>query len=728
MGDRNKVLKPYLSPVMVAAFSIGSAIGWGSLVVTNSNYLGKAGIAGSVIGLILSMVIMLVVARNYSYLIQIYPDSGGSYAFSREVFGHDYGFLTAWFLILTYLSILWANATSLPLFARYFIGPVFEFGKLYTIVGHDVYVGEMLLTAAGVLVVAFLCYISRKAAAYAMMILVGIIILTVTIVSVSAITGHSGVVDNSFIVDNKAVSQVIYIAMISPWAFIGFENISHSAEEFKFKRTGIYNILVASVIITTLLYILIVMLSVTAYPERYSSWMEYIKHCGELDGIEALPAFYAANHYLGANGVKILMAALLSLVFTSLIGNITATSRLLYAMGREGMISEKYGEVGRFRTPGRAILLIVISALIIPIIGRTAVGWVVDVTCIGAILIYGIVSACALKKARERNDAAEVFTGLLGLALMILAGLYTLIPNLISTGAIARETYILFIVWSILGFVFFRLLLGHDKSRKYGKSVIVWASLLTLILLISLIWMRQSIIEANAKLQSNIETYYEQHDTETADEDLEYIREQISDLERSGTRSILMALGMFGIAMVIMFSNHSYLSGRQRENDKILNTDPLTGVKSKHAFLTMVREADNKIINGNTEAFAVVVCDINGLKHVNDTHGHKAGDEYICAASDMICDIFRRSPVYRLGGDEFVAVLKGHDYEVRDKLMQLLHDRSERNIPLGSVVVAGGISEFRPGEDNHFHVVFDRADKLMYAEKRSLKNDGAITR
>ena len=164
MGDRNKVLKPYLSPVMVAAFSIGSAIGWGSLVVTNSNYLGKAGIAGSVIGLIVSMVIMLVVARNYSYLIQIYPDSGGAYAFSREVFGHDYGFLTAWFLILTYLSILWANATSLPLFARYFIGPVFKFGKIYTILGYDVYAGEMLLTAAGVLVAAFLCYISRKAA------------------------------------------------------------------------------------------------------------------------------------------------------------------------------------------------------------------------------------------------------------------------------------------------------------------------------------------------------------------------------------------------------------------------------------------------------------------------------------------------------------------------------------------------------------------------------------
>ena len=75
-----------------------------------------------------------------------------------------------------------------------------------------------------------------------------------------------------------------------------------------------------------------------------------------------------------------------------------------------------------------------------------------------------------------------------------------------------------------------------------------------------------------------------------------------------------------------------------------------------------------------------------------------------------------------------MAVLKGRDYEVKDKLMKMLHDRSAENISLGKVVVAGGVSEYRPGEDRHFHAVFDRADKLMYAEKMALKANGAITR
>ena len=81
---------------------------------------------------------------------------------------------------------------------------------------------------------------------------------------------------------------------------------------------------------------------------------------------------------------------------------------------------------------------------------------------------------------------------------------------------------------------------------------------------------------------------------------------------------------------------------------------------------------DAAMAAGKAESFSVVVCDVNGLKHVNDTLGHKAGDEYICAACDMICEIYDHSPVYRLGGDEFTVVLSGHDYDIREELLQML--------------------------------------------------------
>ena len=126
--------------------------------------------------------------------------------------------------------------------------------------------------------------------------------------------------------------------------------------------------------------------------------------------------------------------------------------------------------------------------------------------------------------------------------------------------------------------------------------------------------------------------------------------------------------------------------------------------------------------------FAVAVCDVNGLKVINDTLGHKAGDEHIIKASRMICDIFQHSPVYRTGGDEFVVILTGRDYLIRKELVLALHDRSVEHISTNDVVISGGLSDYRPGEDVSFHDVFERADALMYEEKKLLKGMGAITR
>ncbi len=119
---------------------------------------------------------------------------------------------------------------------------------------------------------------------------------------------------------------------------------------------------------------------------------------------------------------------------------------------------------------------------------------------------------------------------------------------------------------------------------------------------------------------------------------------------------------------------------------------------------------------------------MNGLKVINDTLGHKAGDEYILKASRMICDIFQHSPVYRTGGDEFVVILHGRDYLIRKELVLTLHDRSVEHISTNEVVISGGLSDYQPGLDNSFHDAFERADALMYEEKKLLKGMGAISR
>ena len=151
-------------------------------------------------------------------------------------------------------------------------------------------------------------------------------------------------------------------------------------------------------------------------------------------------------------------------------------------------------------------------------------------------------------------------------------------------------------------------------------------------------------------------------------------------------------------------------------------TDELTGVKNSTAFKEYVDQLDVRIAAKEPELqFAVVMFDINDLKQTNDTRGHTSGNAEIRETSRLICGTFQHSPVFRVGGDEFVAVLTGNDYAQRSVLMSVFHDVTDANRRSGSgPVVAAGMTEFGNG-DNKFSDVFQRADRLMYENKKVTK-------
>ena len=122
-------------------------------------------------------------------------------------------------------------------------------------------------------------------------------------------------------------------------------------------------------------------------------------------------------------------------------------------------------------------------------------------------------------------------------------------------------------------------------------------------------------------------------------------------------------------------------------------------------------------------AFAVIVLDVNDLKKVNDTSGHQAGDRYLYDASRIICQIFKRSPVFRIGGDEFAVIAQGHDYEQIGELMLKIKEHNRNSISSGGIVIACGMARFRD-DDADVASVFRRADTEMYADKQRLKETG----
>jgi diguanylate cyclase (GGDEF)-like protein len=152
---------------------------------------------------------------------------------------------------------------------------------------------------------------------------------------------------------------------------------------------------------------------------------------------------------------------------------------------------------------------------------------------------------------------------------------------------------------------------------------------------------------------------------------------------------------------------------------KAANADALTGVKNKHAYQDAEQRLNQRIRDREHPEFSVVILDVNNLKKVNDTLGHKAGDQLIRDACRIICTTFSHSPVFRVGGDEFAVISQGSDYEHIDELVQRIHEHNMESLRSGGVIVACGMAKYE-GEDSVAQV-FEHADVKMYENKSMLK-------
>ena len=730
--NSEKQLQPYFTPLGTWAFSIGTSIGWGSFVVTCNAYLATSGILGTALGLIIGMLAILIITHNLIYLINHSQDAGGIYTYTRKICGLDYGFLTAWFLLLTYLAILWANITSLPLFARYFLGDISRFGFHYKIFGYEVWLGEALLSITAILLTTLLCTKSRKTAQKIEIVSALVFVIGFTLFTIFALIRHRSSTfsfEPYFLPDSPAFNQIVHIAAISPWAFIGFENITHFSGEFAFPVKKTRRILITSVVAATVLYIFVSLLSISAYPPEYESWLAYLKDMGNLEGIKGVPAFYAAYHYWGNAGVAALLFALFGVIVTSLIGNTTALSRLLYAMGRDGEMRHEFAILNSNYIPSNAVLAIGAISILIPFIGRTAIGWIVDVTTLGSTIIYGFASYTIFRAAQSKGENREIITGIAGVILMSLFASLLLIPSILTSNAMASESYILFTLWAILGLIYFRRLVTKDKEHRYGHSIIVWVLLLLLVLFASMMWVSRSTQKSTDTAMSAIYEYYHEN-LEAGDipeNDIEFLRTQSERIDSRNALYTVASFVIFIVSTTIMLTNYNLMNSREKEHQEKLRaaeskaaTDPLTGIKNRLAYEHYERNLNDQIIREDQDTeFAIVIADVNDLKAVNDNIGHSAGDECIRNACKRICHTYQHSPVFRIGGDEFAVILQGVDYENREKLLEEIRQVPDPKVIGSSLAV--GMADFMPGNDESVFTVFTHADRMMYQQKSEMK-------
>ena len=149
------------------------------------------------------------------------------------------------------------------------------------------------------------------------------------------------------------------------------------------------------------------------------------------------------------------------------------------------------------------------------------------------------------------------------------------------------------------------------------------------------------------------------------------------------------------------------------------NIDALTGVKNRNAYRVYEERLNAQIEIGRAPDFAITILDVNDLKKVNDTEGHKAGDQYLRDACKIICTTFKRSPVFRVGGDEFCVLSQGDDLARIDELIEQMNEHNDDAIRNGGIVIALGMARYE--HDDKVAPVYERADQIMYDNKSDLK-------
>ena len=666
-------LQRYLSPLGAIALAFGCAVGWGSFVMPGSTFLPIAGPVGTVIGIAVGAMIMLIIAVNYYALMNRFPEAGGAYSFTKRLFGYDHGFLCAWFLLLTYIAIIWANATALPLIARNLLGGTFKIGWHYTVAGFEVYEAEAVMAILSLGLAALLCFRGRLSArvqiGMAALLFGGILVCIVAAVLHPSQSCFA--TEPAFAPGKTPLAGVFTIIALSPWAFVGFESISHSAQEFHFPVKKSLIIMAIAVVMAGAAYALLALLAVSVLPEGCASWTEYIDNLGSYSDIRGLPTFHAANALLGSVGTVVLGLAALGGIITGLIGNYIASSRLIYAMAEDEMLPRWFGKLSDHGIPRNAIVFLFCLSAILPFFGRTAVSWIVDVTTVGATIAYAYVSSAALREALAEKRTPVIVSGVVGLLISLAFMLYFLIPNLLSISTLSTESYLILSAWSILGFVFFLYIFKKDKERRFGRSTVSWVVLLALIIVTSTIWMDQATDRAAAAAVKPIQSYYtEKLDeagidlTATATKSADaYLADTLDNVSSSLTRNSLIQTGLVVVALVFLFHIYSLMQKREKqiEVEKVLAEE---NSRAKTSFLSNMSHEIRTPMN------AIIGLDTIALKDPNLPPQTREQLEKIGASAThllgLINDILDMSRI-----ESGRMVLKEEEFALRDFLNQI---------------------------------------------------------
>jgi APA family basic amino acid/polyamine antiporter len=426
-------------------------LGWGTMVgvgwlVIMDDWLLRGGAVGALLGFVIGGALLLPIGWVYGKLVVAMPDAAGEIAYTSAVFSRPISFATGWMMTLAYFIVCPWEAVAVGRIAGYIV-PGLDSMELYRVAGRPVYLPHLVIGLALTALLTVLNYRGiRLSATFQNWTSFGTLALFVIFVALGVSRGSPANIQPLF--THTPWISILLVIQIVPYFMTGFESVGKAAEEASpdFRARGFFRAIWMAIVIGILFYASIV--AAVAFGEKFMTAVAFQQALGS----RAFGSSWIVN--------IILSAALLSL-FKCFNGNFVAASRLLFALGRRGMVDSRVGSVHpRYHTPSAAVLCIGFATAACMLLGDAIL---VPVTEVGSVACaIGWSAACAACLALARTQPAvmslssvERAVAEFGLAVGVAMALMKLIP--LIPGHFTLYEWLALGIWIALGTAVARL-------------------------------------------------------------------------------------------------------------------------------------------------------------------------------------------------------------------------------------------------------------------------------
>ena len=460
-SEFNKVFSAW--DILVIAF--GAMIGWG-WVVSSGGWIETGGVVGAALGFVIGGIMIFFVGLTYAELTAAMPQCGGEHVFSYRAMGATGSFICTWAIILGYVGVACFEACAFPTILTY-LWPGFLKGYLYSVAGFDIYASWLAVAVIVAFLITVINVLGAKTAARLQTILTVIIGGAGILLIVASV--FNGSVDNlngqMFVgtTGGSMLKNVLAVAVITPFYFIGFDVIPQAAEEINVPLKKIGKMLILSVILAVVFYSLVILA------------VGYVLDPVAIAASEAGTGLVTADAMAKAFGTsvmaKVIIVGGMCGIITSWNSFMIGGSRAMYSMAESYMIPPFFAKLHpKYKTPINSLYLIGALTIIAPLAGRKMMVWICDAGNFGCCLAYCMVSVSFLILRKKEPDMprpyrvpAYKFVGTMAVLMSGFMVLMYCIPN--SGGNLAWQEWIMVGGWALLGGVFYVIC-----KRKYKES------------------------------------------------------------------------------------------------------------------------------------------------------------------------------------------------------------------------------------------------------------------